>query len=141
LFLLPTGQVLAVDGTQDVEVYTAAGGPDPSWAPSITAVTTPLARGSTNAIQGTQFNGLSQAVSYGDDYQAATNYPLVRITNDATGHVFYGRTHDHSTMAVATGSQPVSTLFDVPSSIETGASQLAVVANGIASTPVAVTIQ
>ena len=32
--------------------------------------------------------------------QAATNYPLVRITNIINGHVQYTRTHDHSTMAV-----------------------------------------
>jgi hypothetical protein len=34
----------------------------------------------------------------------------------------------------------VSTLFDVPSSAATGPSKLVVIANGIASTPVAVTI-
>jgi hypothetical protein len=34
-------------------------------------------------------------ITYGDDSQAAANYPLVRITNDRTGHVFYSRTHDH----------------------------------------------
>jgi hypothetical protein len=66
---------------------------------------------------------------------------LVRITNTATGHVFYARTHDHSTMAVATGRTPVSTMFDVPAAAETGASTIEVVANGIASRPLAVTIQ
>ena len=44
-----------------------------------------------------------------------TNYPLVRITNNNTGHVFYARTHDHSSMGVATGNMAVSTNFDVPS--------------------------
>ena len=44
-------------------------------------------------------------------------------------------------MGVATGTQVVSTLFDVPAFAETGPSTLAVVANGIASTPTAVTIQ
>jgi hypothetical protein len=34
--------------------------------------------------------------AYGDDPQAAANYPLVRITNNRTGHVFYSRTHDHT---------------------------------------------
>jgi hypothetical protein len=36
--------------------------------------------------------GLSQAAAFGDEYQTATNYPLVRITNPATGHVFYAKT-------------------------------------------------
>src|SRR6185437_2380417 len=100
---------------------------------TITMSPTVVAAGQTYSISGTQFNGLSQAVGYGDDYQAATNYPLVRIVNSATGHVFYCRTHDHSTMAVATGSQIVSTRFDVPADAEAGASQLSVVANGIPS--------
>jgi hypothetical protein len=99
-----------------------------------------VTRGSTYAISGTQFNGLSQAAAYGDEEETATNYPLVRITNQATGHVFYARTHDHSTMAVATGSALVSTNFDVPASMETGASSLEVVANGITSASVSVTV-
>jgi hypothetical protein len=44
-------------------------------------------------------------------------------------------------MGVATGNTPVSTNFDVPSSMETGASSLVVVANGIPSNPVSVTVQ
>ena len=75
----------------------------------------------------------------GDDEAAATNYPLVRITNHATGHVFYARTHDHSSMGVATGDQIVSTHFDVPAGLERGASDLVVVANGIASNRCVVT--
>lgn len=78
--------------------------------------------------------------AYGDDFQDATNYPLVRITNNTTKHVFYCKTHNHSTMAVATGAAIVSTEFDVPSTIETGASSLVVVANGIPSASVAVTV-
>jgi hypothetical protein len=57
----------------------------------------------------------------------------VRITNNSTGHVFYARTHDHSTMGVQTGKKTVSTNFDVPSRAETGASKIEVVANGIPS--------
>jgi hypothetical protein len=65
---------------------------------------------------------------------------LVRITNKSTGHVFYARTHNHSTMAVATGTKIVSTSFDVPAGTETGASSLVVVANGIPSPPVSITV-
>jgi len=64
----------------------------------------------------------------------------VRIRNKASGHVFYARTHDHSTMAVATGDRIVWTKFDVPVSIESGESTLVVVANGIPSEPVTVWI-
>jgi len=65
---------------------------------------------------------------------------LVRITNNGTGHVFYARTHNHSTMAVATGAAIVSTSFDVPSKMEAGASSLQVVTNGIPSLPVSITV-
>src|SRR5208337_3713740 len=100
-----------------------------------------VTRGSTYSISGTQFNGLSQAAAFGDELQTATNYPLVQITNSSTGHVFYARTHNHSSMGVATGTATVSTNFDVPSSMETGASTLVVIANGIPSAAVDVTVQ
>jgi hypothetical protein len=70
----------------------------------------------------------------------ASNYPLVRIRNNGTGHIFYAKTHGHSTMAVATGNRVVSTNFDVPSGMETGASTLVVVANGIPSSAIPVTV-
>lgn len=136
LMVLPTGQVL-VNGT---EVYNPTGTYDASWAPTITSVATSVNRGKTYKISGTQFNGLSQAASFGDEYETATNYPLVRITNNSTGHVFYARTHNHSTMGVATGSTIVSTSFDVPTAAETGASSLEVVANGIPSIAVSITV-
>ncbi len=79
-------------------------------------------------------------MSFGDEFQNATNYPLVRITNNASGHVFYARTHGHSSMGVATGSLVVSTHFDVPASMDKGPSTLQVVANGIASKPVNVMV-
>ncbi len=140
MLLLPTGQVLYIDTISTAEIYTPTGSPNPAWAPAISSGPAQINPGATYSISGRQFNGLSQAVAYGDDYQAATNYPLVRITNRATGHVFYARTHDHSSMAVATGNAIVSTNFDVPSNIESGASDLVVVANGIPSAPWPVTV-
>lgn len=136
LIVLPTGQVL-VGGS---EVYNPAGTYQASWAPTITKSPSSVTRGATYRISGTQFNGLSQAAAFGDEFETATNYPLVRITNHGTGHVFYAKTHNHSTMAVATGSAIVSTSFDVPPKMETGASSLQVVTNGIPSLPVSITV-
>jgi hypothetical protein len=140
MLLLPTGQVLSTNGTADVEIYTPSGSANPAWAPTITAAPNTVQPGQSYTITGTQFNGLSQAVGYGDDAQAATNYPLVRIKNTASGNVVYCRTHDHSSMGVATGSTTVSTHFDVPATIGTGASTLEVVANGIASSTWSLTV-
>src|SRR5579884_72438 len=134
--VLPTGEVL-VGG---YAVYTSSGGLSSAWAPVITNAPTAVTRGNTYQIFGQQFNGLSQAASFGDEFQTATNYPLVRITNVASGHVFYARTHDRSTMGVATGTATVYTYFDVPAGMETGASKLEVVANGIPSAAVNITV-
>jgi hypothetical protein len=86
-------------------------------------------------ILGTQLNGLSQANMYGDDCAAATNYPIVQLTNTDTGRVVYARTYDFSTMGVATGSSLQSAKFDA-SRIPSGSYNLRVIANGIASQPV-----
>ena len=139
LLPLPTGEVLFA--LSSIYLYTPDGGPDPSWRPTITSVATDLLADDSYVLTGTQLNGLTTANSYGDECGVATSYPIVRITNGASGHVFYCRTHDPSTMAIATGSTPISTHFDVPASIELGASTLEVVANGIASDPLAVMVR
>ncbi len=91
-------------------------------------------------VSGRQFNGLSQAVSYGDDAQMATNYPLVRLRHRDTGVVTYCRTAGHSTMAVATGPAATWTHFSVPPGTPTGVHDLVVIANGISSDPVTFTV-
>jgi len=136
--VLPTGQILFTDFFF-VSVYNPPGTYNPAWAPTIQSAPSRVSQGGSYMISGYRFNGMSQAAAYGDDQQAATNYPLVRITNNRTGHVFYSRTHDHSSMAVASNDL-VSTHFDVPSTQERGPSSLVVVVNGIPSDPVAITV-
>lgn len=138
--LLPSGQVLAANGSSDVEIYTPDGDPDPAWAPRVVNCPNLVSAGATYRLQGTQLNGVSQAVSYGDDASMATNYPLVRLRRPDAGLVWFCRTHDHETMAVATGKAVVATNFDVPAYIGIGPAVLDVIANGIASEAVAVTV-
>jgi hypothetical protein len=137
LILLPTGEVL-VGGEQ---LYTSPGSGLQVWAPIVTNCPADVTRGQTYRVIGRQFNGLSQAASFGDEFETATNYPLVRIKNNATGHIFYAKTHDHSTLGVNTKNVPTYTNFDVPANMETGASALFVVANGFASNPISITVQ
>ena len=136
LIVLPTGQVL-VGGSQ---VYTATGSYSQLWIPIVTYCPSSVTRGQTYVVLGRSFNGLSQADNFGDEFETATNYPLVRITNNATNHVFYAKTHNHSTMGVANRGIPAATHFDVPAGMETGPSTLVVVANGIPSNPVQITV-
>ena len=72
-----------------------------AWRPTITQFlfSNNVNPGGKYQIFGTQFNGLSQANAFGDEFQVATNFPLVRITNNATGDVSYARTYNFSTMA------------------------------------------
>jgi hypothetical protein len=133
MLLLPTGQVLFAAQTNEVYAYTYFSCPDASWRPHITSSPSLVHRFWSYSLSGRLFNGMSQAVGYGDDASAATNYPIVRIRHLATGKVRYCRTYDHSTMAVATGAAIVSTNFTVPGDIEEGPSELCVVANGISS--------
>jgi hypothetical protein len=140
LLMLPNGQVLATDFSDDVEIYTSNHKAKRKLAPVISSVPTTVTHGQSYTVSGTKFNGSTQENFYGDDDTQATNFPLVRITNSATGHVFYARTHGFTFMGVAAPTQAVSATFDVPSGIETGASKLVVVTNGIASKPVSVTV-
>ena len=79
-------------------------------------------------------------MSYGDDATMATNYPIVAIRNNATGHVVYCRTFNHSTLGINTGTVIHHTQFTVPTATETGASTITAIANGIPSNPVAVNV-
>ncbi len=138
--ILPTGEILFTDFTTDIEVFTSAGTYKAAWRPRIESVPTTLTRGDTYVVSGVLLNGVSQGSFYGDDGQMAENYPIVQITNIASGHVFYARTHGHSAMPVHS-TATVTTNFDVPTGAEAGASDLRVIADGIPSKPVAVTLQ
>jgi hypothetical protein len=141
LLTLPTGQVMLTDYSNDVEIYTPGNRHyKKEWAPVVTNSPKRAQVGQTYKIDGIRFNGMSQCGEVGDDSGNATNYPLVRITNKRTGHVTYCRTHDHSSMAVAS-DKPVYTFFDVPYNIDKGKGILEVVANGIPSKPVKIVVE
>jgi hypothetical protein len=138
---LPNGQALFDDGSNQMLVYTAGGTPKASWRPSISSVnSTSLAPGKTYALSGRQLAGLDQGAAYGDDVQDNTNFPLVRITNSATGAVTYARTSNWTSVSVAPGTKS-ATKFTLPPGTPAGKSTLVVVANGIASAPVTVTVK
>ncbi len=132
LMMLPSGQIMFTDFSNDVELFNSTGSNYTGWTPTALLSNIVFSRGTTTLLNGTKFNGVSQNNAYGDDFQDATNYPIVRFTNIASGHVFYGRTHDHSTMAVGYGG-PTYTHLDIPSNMETGATNMQIVVNGIAS--------
>ena len=152
LLLLPDGDVMFCreDDSSFYAYHSDAAIPQDGFRPVIQTCPASLVPGSTIQISGLQFNGLSQAVAYGDDSQTPTNYPLVRIVNKQSGHVRYCRTFNHTTvdasgnvvpsMGVATGAAVITTNVVIPDDIELGDSTLFVVANGIPSQPFDVAI-
>jgi hypothetical protein len=132
LVVLPNGQILMSDTTNQLWVYTPVGGPQNVWRPTIKNVVN-----NGNGIltlTGTQLTGLDEGSNFGDDRQNATNFPLVKIT-DGTGRVFYARTFNWSTTDVATGSATESVQFSLPAGINTNNLSIVVIANGIPSLP------
>jgi hypothetical protein len=131
--LLPTGEVL-FSPNDNVQCYVPDGAPREAWRPTISALIADCdpCRPDHFLLRGTQLNGLSQANVYGDDCHPATNYPLVRLRSHATGAVHYCRTHDFSSMGVATGATLQSVRFEVEG-VPFGRYDLCVVANGISS--------
>jgi hypothetical protein len=114
-------------------IYIPDSVPVAAGKPVINNITTNSAGSYT--LTGTGLNGISAGAAYGDDLQMDSNYPLVRFT-DGNGNVRYGRTSNWSSTGVMTGTNLVSTQFTLPSNLPPG-SYLEVVANGIASDPVA----
>ena len=140
--LLPTGEVLLTDFSNDIEMYRpTVRTPVAAARPRINTISSQtLVHGQTFSLTAQRLNGLSEAVAYGDDAQPATNYPIVRITMANNAHVFYCRTFNHSTRAIGPTVTGM-TSFAVPAGIERGSARLELIANGIPSTAVNVTIQ
>jgi hypothetical protein len=141
MLALPSGQILWSGGSaKDVEVYTPVGHAKKAWAPVISTVSTTLTRGGTNfMVSAKRLHGVSNGAAYGDDAEMVSDYPIVRITNAASGNVCFARMHDWTKNTA---------LFDVPAATppawerpcDTGAGTLQVIVNGIASVGVAVTV-
>jgi hypothetical protein len=141
LMILPTGQIMFTDFRTRVELYTPAPGVVAAAVPTILGSSTNLKIGSVNnVLYGKQLNGLTENNGYGDDYQAATNYPLVKLVSTSTGNVYWALTHDESTHSIAPGTI-MYTKFDIPATVPAGTYKLISVANGISSNAVVVSVQ
>jgi hypothetical protein len=142
LLLLPNAQILLTTQAQTINLYeptAAENSPQASWRPKLTNPPTTLVAGHTYTIEGEQLNGLSQANSYGDDAQMATNFPIVQLSN-SKGEVVYLRTLNFSTLGVATEKESATAEVEVPKSIEPGSWSMVVIANGIESATVEVEV-
>ncbi len=127
---LPDGTILFSTQYYDrYYIYTPGHAPIDAGKPYIGTVSSD---GCEFMITGSLFNGISQGSAYGDDWQMATNYPIIRLQSG--GRVYYARTHDWNHVGVQlTGND--TTYFTVPADMPNGDYTLYLSANGISSDP------
>ena len=135
MLALPDGTViLCSEISTQLYIYQPGGSPLAAGQPKIASITTNSY--ASYHLTGTLLNGISQGAAYGDDSQMDSNYPLVRMTNNVTGDVYYARTYNWTSTGVMTGTNKVSTEFMIPPNVPAGNYSLVVVANGNSSAAV-----
>jgi hypothetical protein len=149
MLVLPTGQLLFNDSSNQPWVFTPNGAPPDSALPVITGVV--ANGGGSYTLTGSQLNGQSAGAAYGDDAQMNENYPIVRLQtalphnaicnpNAAMCRVYYARTSNWSSVAVGGGTTPQTVNFTLPAGIPSGQYLLTVTGAGITSAPVALAV-
>ena len=134
MLCLPDGTVLyATQGNDQYYVYTPSSPALAAGKPTVTNII--KVNCDTFIATGKLFNGITEGAAYGDDWQMASNYPLVRISRNDT--VYYALSFNWNSTGVRRDSLSDSTHFAIPDGALTpGTYSLQVVANGNASDPV-----
>ncbi len=136
--ILPTGQIASVSFGSTIYLYNPASGVVNGVAPTIVGSANYVAQGSkNNVLYGKQLNGLSEDSFYGDDDQAASNYPLVQFTDVNNGNVWFAWTHDDSNHSIAPGNVSY-TKYDLNPAMPLGTYNMVVITNGIKSNAIRV---
>jgi hypothetical protein len=137
MLMLPTGQLLFSDSSNQLYVYTPNGSASESLRPEITDVD--YTGYGVFKLTGRRINGQSAGASYGDDDQMNENYPIVRLEN-RDGNVFYCRTTNWDSVGVG-GDRRETVDFTLNPAVTPGKYELTVVGAGIASRPVRLRIR
>lgn len=137
MLVLPTGQLLFNDSTNQLLVYTPDGTPSVSVRPVVNAVA--YNGGGIFTLTGKQLNGPSNGAAYGDDVQMDENYPIVRLQTPS-GNVYYCRSTNWSSTGVGAGATPETVNFTLNSALTPGNYLLTVVGAGVTSLPVLLTV-
>jgi Kelch motif len=137
MLVLPTGQVLFSDPTEQLWIYTPEGAPNELSRPQISKIT--YEGGGIFILRGKQLNGQSAGSAYGDDVESDENYPIVQLTS-TTGQVFYARTTNWSSTSVGMAVRRESVDFTLHPDMRGDDYSLIVSGAGISSNPVVVHI-
>jgi hypothetical protein len=130
---MPYGKVLYAEYQISNQCYIYSpigeGNVEPSGIPAITGITNQSCRNYT--LTGTGLGGISEGACYGDDEQATSNYPIIKLTSGA--NVYYARTFNWSSRGVRQGAATSTTQFTVSNTVPAGTYSLSVSVNGISS--------
>jgi hypothetical protein len=134
MLMLPTGQMLFSDSSNQAWIYTPDGIVSPALRPVINGIT--YNGGGIFTLTGKQLSGQSAGAAYGDDDQMDTNYPIIRMTNSAA-NVFYARTTNWSSTGVGISSAAQTVNFTLNPALVTPGNYAVIVSGaGISSFPV-----
>jgi hypothetical protein len=136
MLVLPSGQVLFSNTSSQLYVFTPGQAAVAAAVPTITGIT--QNSDGSFLLSGTGLNGINEGAAYGDDVEMSSNYPIVQLTGG--GKVYFARTYNWSSTGVATGSTPESTDFTLPIGLPVNTYQVAVIANGVASSTVTLNV-
>jgi len=140
MLMLPTGELLFSDSSNQLYVYNPDGVAQFGLLPEIESVRYDHQE-NIFTLTGKQLNGQSAGASYGDDAQMDENYPIVRLTDAITGNVFYCRTTNWSSTGVgASRGEPESVNFTLNPNVTPGFYALTVTGAGLSSFPKSVHI-
>ena len=137
MLMLPTGQLLLADNTQQLYIYTPDGTAPASLVPSVSAIA-PKGTG-VFTLTGSRLSGQSAGATYGDDAESDENYPIIRFTS-SSGNVYYARTTNWSYIGVGAGPASQTADFTLNSSMPGGTYTITVCAAGLQSVPVSATV-
>lgn len=137
MLVLPNGQILFSDSSQQLWVYTPDGTPEQATVPVFANVK--YSGAGVFTLQGVRMNGPSAGSAFGDDVESDENYPIVRL-EDAAGHVYYGRTSNWSKTGVGQSVANETVDFTLKTGMAPGAYSVIVSGAGISSSPRCITI-
>ncbi|MBA3647807.1 MAG: T9SS type A sorting domain-containing protein [Chitinophagales bacterium] len=136
---LPDGSVLfAMQDSTRYYVYSPDGIPTASGKPVINTINQQDC-GAEYTLTGTLFNGISEGAYYGDDWQMASNYPIIRLTSGT--NIYYARTYNWNSTGVQRGSAADTAKFTLPVNLPQATYSMVVTSNGFSSDAVSFTVQ
>lgn len=147
LIALPDGTYFSINGFgivggQSYRIYTPTTSeaiPQANSIPLISDAPNTVQKGQRVSVTGKRFNGSCYGSFGNDEGQFPDNFPIVEFKDPTSSAKWYGRTTNFSTRGIDTTSD-ISCTVIVPSDMPIGEFEMRIVARGIKSSPVNVSI-